>query len=236
MVDNFEKRGRDVSPTQQELGFLFSLMARGLTPKQIVDEYQDTEYPLRQHRWVSEKQRYFDAAKKVLEERIKANQDPLMLEALRKHFDELYSLIDKLEHQIRLIDEFGPGYKVQWKLLDDYEGYRFSRIGEDVTTRLRICNQEVVKFYLEIETSEPLFPCIRNHLPSKIWTMYEEWKKLCRSSLQSDLNYVLDKTTWDGDLAVKLVDQQTDAGEALISALSIARLRRVFPGKCDACP
>jgi len=99
MADNFDKKGRGPSPTQQELEFLFTLMARGLSSREIVEEYQGSEFSPRQHRWVAEKQRYFDAARKILSENIKVEQNPLIVEARKVHQEEL------LKEATRVYDE-----------------------------------------------------------------------------------------------------------------------------------
>jgi len=100
MADNFDTKGRSVSPTQQELEFLFSKMLRGLPPREIVEEYQDSEYPPRQHRWIREKQRYFDAAKKVLGESIKVEQNPLVIEAKKAHQEELLKEATQIHQEV----------------------------------------------------------------------------------------------------------------------------------------
>ena len=239
MDDNFEKKGRDVSPTQQELEFLFSLMARGLTPRQIVEEYQDTEYPLRQHRWVSEKQRYFAAARKVLAESIKSAQDPLLVEAQRKHFEDLCSIIERLEHTVTNVTSVSvheAETHIEWMSPYEYDEDQLTETEKaDARMSMKTDGGRITILMLGIE-EHPIFECLANHLEGKVWHLYQEWKKVQVQLGQKYLDYNKSSDKTELRMIDELSHYHETLRDKLLIALGRARHRRVFPGRCDACP
>lgn len=235
MSDIFEKKGRKASPTQQELEFLFSLMEKGYEPREIEFEYQDTDFPPRDQRFIRSQQRYFNAARKVLGESIKAEQDPLVLEARKKHFEDLCDLMEALEEQVgtwgtwsRAIDFSGEEPrdvriehefpKLDGRTFSDYANFYVSDNGK-------------VKTVLWLEIIDQRFPYLQEHMKNeKVWRLYEEWKELAREDLQrrSDLKCSPGGAPSGGGLVFSAV--------TLPKELYIARQKRVLPGKCDCCP
>jgi hypothetical protein len=57
--------------------------------------------------------KYYDAARKVLEERIKTKQDPLVIQARRIHFSDLCELIAEFEEELDAI--YRPTYIAYFK-------------------------------------------------------------------------------------------------------------------------
>lgn len=212
---------------------MFSLMTRGLTPSEIADEYQDTEFPARSRRFIAEKQRYFDATRKVLGESIKAEQDPLVVEARKKHFEELCGLIESLEESISWLTNVGIYKGVDWssdglQIADlDYppEGHPHIVI--------EIKSGRITEVSLHHVEGDPLFGGLLKHLGNEFSEMYYEWKELFRQRLQ---RYLRQKRGLPVGTRARRVNLYVSLTQALTEALTMARLRRVFPGKCEACP
>lgn len=55
---------KQVSPSPEELEFIFECFSRGLSDREVLDEMQDTELPVRKLRFMRDRRREFNAAKK----------------------------------------------------------------------------------------------------------------------------------------------------------------------------
>ena len=92
--------GQQPRPDEQELEFVYKAIARGLSNLEIMDELGDTEFPRRTDaRYFRQRRREYNAARKVLDERIAAEQDPLLIEKRRKHEEELVSALSALRYK-----------------------------------------------------------------------------------------------------------------------------------------
>ncbi len=98
------KRGRrGPSPSPEELEFIFEHLER-LSDSEVVVELQGTEFPPRGRRFIQEKRRYWNAARKVLEEKLKAEIDPALAQRRKEHWDELTQEIERLRDALCLPD------------------------------------------------------------------------------------------------------------------------------------
>ena len=89
--------GQKPPPGAEELEFIYERMARGLGGLDIQEEMKDTEFPLRTDgRFFRQRRKEFEAARKVLESGIAAEQDPLVTEKRREHETQLVSALSML--------------------------------------------------------------------------------------------------------------------------------------------
>jgi hypothetical protein len=178
----------------QELEFLYSLMSRGLTPKEIEDEYQDTEFPPRQKRWIAGKRIYYEAVRKVIGDNIAKEQDPLVVNRVEKHSQALSELIDRLTLAITNLTLI-PFHD------EDGEIMVWTECGapEETEVSKNIKNGRIIKFQLSVE-DDPMFECLPSHLGEKIWGMFQEWKGSLVQSKQQELYSKAESDDWNEDL------------------------------------
>lgn len=75
--------------TTEELEFIFRRFVQGLSDKEILEEMNDTEFPLRNTRFVGEMRRYFEAAKGVSREQLLSEIDPVINQQRIEHLQRL---------------------------------------------------------------------------------------------------------------------------------------------------
>lgn len=61
--------GKQAGPSPEELEFIFGCFQEGLNDREVLEEIQGTAFPRRSPRFLRDRRREFDAAKKVLTER-----------------------------------------------------------------------------------------------------------------------------------------------------------------------
>lgn len=86
--------GKQPGPSPEELEFIFECFTRGLSDREVLDEMQDTEFPFRNPRFVRDRRKGFNAARKVLEITLKQQVDPAIAKARQKHLGEISRLIN----------------------------------------------------------------------------------------------------------------------------------------------
>jgi hypothetical protein len=179
-----------------------------------------------------------------------AENDPLVLEARRRHFEDLCNVIETFAEEVDNVAGFifemnpidsGSGSLVPWKT----DGWnRIEIAGQDEEddreshvpwVRLRTEQGQIAEIELGIETSEPLFGCLRSHLDASLWGVYQEWKQLVRQVWQEDLRPSREKQV-DFDGYRELILRADATSDRLTNELALARHRRVFDGRCAACP
>lgn len=87
--------GRQAGPSPEELEFIFGCFLRGLSDREVLDEMEDTEFPLRNPRFMRDRRREFNAAKKVLRDQIGKEVDPLIAKSKEEHLTEVRSLMEQ---------------------------------------------------------------------------------------------------------------------------------------------
>ena len=92
--------GKQAGPSPEELEFIFDCFSRGLSDKEVLDEMQDTEFPVRNPRFMRERRKEFNTAKKVLETTLRRQVDPFIAKAREEHLNKLHSLIKEWHHRI----------------------------------------------------------------------------------------------------------------------------------------
>jgi hypothetical protein len=88
--------GTNAEPTADELEFIYNAFTRNLRDGEVLAEIQDRPFPQRSLRFISRRRKEFDAAKKVLENHIKTENDPQVVEAKGKHINDLVGIAETL--------------------------------------------------------------------------------------------------------------------------------------------
>ena len=143
--------GKQAGPSPEELELIFNCFARGLSDREVLDEIQDTEFPVRNPRFMRERRREFNAARKVLEVTLEQQIDPTLAKAKEEHNAEIRALIEEWKDAIKTpkIDEMSLNLEGNLTLPFSTHEYQF----------------------------HPLFKCLKEHLPrTNLWQNYSLWK------------------------------------------------------------
>ena len=68
--------GKQPGPSPEELEMIFECFTRGLSDREVLEEMADTEFPLRNPRFIRDRRRHFNAAKNVLKSHLGYQTDP----------------------------------------------------------------------------------------------------------------------------------------------------------------
>lgn len=85
--------GKKAEPTIEELEFIYSHLKK-LSDEEVLEEMQDTEFPVRSKGFIKRRRREFNAAKKVLETDLKKELDSIIIKRKEQHNDELAKIAD----------------------------------------------------------------------------------------------------------------------------------------------
>ena len=88
--------GKQPGPSPEELEFIFSCFKRGLSDPEVLDELGDTEFIPRNRRFIHERRRHFDAAKRVLFSDVYTEATSLITNQRQKHFQRLTEMTTAL--------------------------------------------------------------------------------------------------------------------------------------------
>lgn len=173
-------RGRKAEPSQDELEFIFDCMRRGLEPKEILWEMEDTEFPSRGREFISRKRKYFGAAKKVLEKHTESRQEPWLVEAGIAHRRDLLRLAKRFAERLEQIRGLPVEHEMDSHVLFLSE-YAYNRIP---ALKFDNIDDRVENVRLEVE-DDPLFEGLRHHLvDDDLWKAYHEMKQLIANCIQ----------------------------------------------------
>lgn len=172
--------GKQAGPSPEELEFIFEGFTRGLSDREVLDEMQDTEFPVRNPRFIRERRKEFNATRTVLEITLKQQIDPVLVKAKEEHFAEIRSLIEEWKDAVRTpeVNEMSlskEGYlKVPFSKLE----YQFN----------------------------PLFDLLREHLPVPIlWQNHSLWIGKISDYFESCKNLI--KEIAEDDRVVKWLEE-----------------------------
>jgi len=141
--------GKQAGPSPEELEYIFECFSRGLSDREVLDEMQDTEFPVRNPRFMRDRRREFNAAKKVLEIGLKQQIDPAVAKARESHLTEIHDLLGRVVEVTRTQYVFEIELEASYRPLD----------------------------LISLETNK-LFDCLQQHLPfPEIWPAYYQWKE-----------------------------------------------------------
>jgi hypothetical protein len=128
--------GKQPSPSPEELEFIFKCFGDGLDNNEVKYEIENTSFTPRKIRFIRDRRREYDAAKKVLQSEVQKQHDPLMIERMKEHHYQLADIAAKLLTGLGLISKgsgkeidkyyigssLGGEYVTEGQLLDIFEG------------------------------------------------------------------------------------------------------------------
>jgi len=88
--------GKQPGASPEELEFIFECFLRRLSDGEVLEEMQDHPFPLRSVRFIRDRRREFNAARKVLEIQVQKEFDPIIVKRKEEHFEHLADIADKL--------------------------------------------------------------------------------------------------------------------------------------------
>ncbi|MFC1963409.1 hypothetical protein ACFLVL_02170 [Chloroflexota bacterium] len=94
--------GRNPAASPEELEFIFELFRRGLSDQEVQDEIANTEYSDREIRFIRERRRGFNAARKTVEDDVRTRADPITIEQTKKHYKTLADMAQSLTEELTL--------------------------------------------------------------------------------------------------------------------------------------
>lgn len=94
--------GKKAEPTSEELEFIYSRIAQ-FSDGEILEEMQETTFPLRSPGFIKRRRKEFNAAKKVLEVDVKKQQDPTVARLKFKHWADLAETAKAIRRNIGIV-------------------------------------------------------------------------------------------------------------------------------------
>jgi len=97
------KSGKRDEPSEEELEFIHGCLLRGLSDREVLEEMQGTELPLRSLGFMKRRRKEFRAARKVLQEKVKKEFDPVLAEYRKQHLAEVEDSIRKRKDELGVL-------------------------------------------------------------------------------------------------------------------------------------
>ena len=97
--------GKQPAPSAEELEFIFQCFLRGLSDGEVLEEMQGEEFLLRNPRFLRDRRRHFEAAKKVLIEQARREVDPVIAQSRKEHFEHLADIARTLIFELERVEE-----------------------------------------------------------------------------------------------------------------------------------
>lgn len=95
--------GKQPGPSAEELEFIFGCFLRGLSDAEVLYEMEDTDFPRREKRFIRERRRHFEAARKVLTREELARADCVVTaDELARHRQDIKALAERLEQELQV--------------------------------------------------------------------------------------------------------------------------------------
>ena len=95
--------GKRPGPSAEELEFIFGCFVRGLSDAEVLYEMEDTDFPQREKRFIRERRRHFEAAKKVLmREELARAERIVTADELARHRQDIKALAERLEQELQV--------------------------------------------------------------------------------------------------------------------------------------
>lgn len=153
-------------------------------------------------------------------------------EARRKHNRDICQLIQQWKEQLvteipsslNMPARYEPLFPVSFAQKDSIPyGYRAKG-----ALHWYVGKGGVVRVWFSVEDN-PIFPCLKYHLPSKkLWSSFDKLKEALVEGIRQGASTNKATGVFVGD-AISLASDIADE-------LTIALAKRIFPGKCKACP
>ena len=214
--------GQNPQPTPEELDFVYQLLLRGLSNAELQDELQETEFPLRKDtRYFRQRRREFDAAKRVLGDSRPAQMDPLVIQARRKHFEDLLDVAKAWNKA--MIWNVGDTVIVNECKVPTNFTKENRAVGRQSKGPLvwGIGRHGDVEVWLGIERSENMFARLLDHLPADVVEAYSSLKSNLAQAIKSDSGRS------DTDIVNSVFSLSTQLDDIIAT--------RIFDGSCRIC-
>jgi len=238
-----KKGGKKEEPTAEELEFIYSRIPK-MSDSAILDEMQDEGFPLRTVGFIKRRRRELNAAKKVMEQPDSVKNDPLIMEARSKHFNDICCLLERVENVVENItcfnwgEFFGEEDTGKWVApIDAGQDDNFTRTDwNDAAISKKVKDGRIIELKFGIE-EHPLFSCLHNHIEDDVWKLYEDWRQLEWQLEQQYLSNKLAGKEFEYNEEIeKMYRIHEKLRDEIKDSFSKMRFRRIFSGKCDCCP
>ena len=103
-------KGKKAEPSAEELELIYGLIARGLSDTEILEEMQDTEFPMRTSGFIKRRRREYSAARKISETVSPVGKGELGVQAVEglpagkylvDHYQKLHKVLEQFYNQFR---------------------------------------------------------------------------------------------------------------------------------------
>jgi hypothetical protein len=225
MVQKFV--GKKAEPSTEELVFIYTRVDR-LSDKEILEEMQDEAFPLRGPGFIKRRRKEFAAAKTVMKDKGIAEEelikDPLITEAKKKHFEELCEYIREWQKELGLtIDPVESWMQI---FLPQHHDIKDVSYYEKIGISWKTDNGKLhISFLIEFSA---LFQCLKLHLANEeLWKNYTKLKQIIADTIEVVSRGEESRSYFkDAEGPIHMIRKE----------LELAVARRVFLGKCPACP
>ena len=165
--------GKKAEPSGEELEFIYSLLAK-LSDSEVLEDMQATAFPLRSKGFIKRRRKEFNAAKRVRQEQIHKEGDPLIAKRREEHFGHLANIANALlsarDHlwAIRVYPN-GEYGSYAYGLEDDEDTWGCSRqqVGIDLRESVDIALGRTFESWEDPECNDWDFDCLVSHLKAE---------------------------------------------------------------------
>jgi len=233
-------RGSDLST--EEWQFLCDCFGRGLDGPAVREEYQETEFSIRDRRTISKWRIRYEVARRVILNGEERAADPIMVEARSKHFGELTRIAEGL-----LSDLTGTPEESE------------AVFGATCVARYRIMGGGRVEVSLPIEEDLLGLRALQAHTAHEIevWGTFDRFKDAMSDQVRSVLRKPIKAVAWgysrlDDEAHYYLAwdqekpDKPPDNGHVLVQApqswgnlvqcVQLLLRKQIVGGQCPLCP
>lgn len=157
------------------------------------------------------------------------DQDPLLNEAKKAHFADLYKLVESWKYNLVLDinDPMGWKYDIVFETNFNEEDWKLNtHFIKGI--HWNIDSKEKVSVWFPVER-EPLFQCLESHLDNRIWELFKELKKEIAEAISKVPHLQKGEHQHNpkiSSITYKLVDELD----------IVLGKHEYFPNKCRACP
>lgn len=221
--------GKQAEASTEELIFIYARVDR-LSDRQILEEMQDEPFPIRSPGFITRRRKEFAAAKTVIkakgtaEEEEEALKDPLIIEAKKKHFEDLCQLIQEWQRELGF--KLDPTESWMQIFLPQHHDIGKTDYYETLGFSWEIKNGKIqVTFGVELSA---LFQCLESHLVNEeLWKNFTKLKQLIADGIGAASRGEEGRAYFKDAAAIV---------RSIWKELELALTKRVFSGKCSACP
>jgi hypothetical protein len=189
---------------------------------------QDEAFPLRGPGFIKRRRKEFAAAKAVMEDKgiaqAEMTKDPLIIEAKKKHFEDLCQLIQEWQRELGF--KIDPAESWMQIFLPQHHDIGKTDYYETLGFSWEIKNGKIqVTFGVELSA---LFQCLESHLVNEeFWNNFTKLKQLIADGIGAASRGEEGRTYFKDAAAIV---------RSIWKELELALTKRVFSGKCSACP